>query len=227
MPNVKLQGCSTFCSAPTRTSHRSSTMRSRQPDSHRPRRHDIRANHVGGDFITLTWRDVTERVHAAERIAQTESRFLAVSPKRRRCGDACGRRNRLLAAPVERRPGARRSTGSARKFINPGGAHVRSCGTLLDRRAGPFRADASRPPTEPSTGSRMPRRSTTPDGRPDGYTLIPRHRRRNACDGKRREMPGFKQAKRRRALPPSGWTAHPSQMCVADAKADLRWSTMR
>lgn len=40
-----------------------------------PRRYDIRANHVGGDFITLTWRDVTERVHAAERIAQTESRF--------------------------------------------------------------------------------------------------------------------------------------------------------
>jgi sigma-B regulation protein RsbU (phosphoserine phosphatase) len=40
-----------------------------------PRRYDIRGNRVGGDFITLTWRDVTERVASAQRIAESEERF--------------------------------------------------------------------------------------------------------------------------------------------------------
>lgn len=41
----------------------------------KPLHYDIRGNHVGGDYITLTWRDVTERVEAAQRIANSEARF--------------------------------------------------------------------------------------------------------------------------------------------------------
>jgi sigma-B regulation protein RsbU (phosphoserine phosphatase) len=40
-----------------------------------PRHYDIRGNHVGGDLITLTWRDVTQRVESLERIAASEQRF--------------------------------------------------------------------------------------------------------------------------------------------------------
>lgn len=40
-----------------------------------PRRYDIRAAHVRGDFITLNWRDVTERSELAQCIASSEERF--------------------------------------------------------------------------------------------------------------------------------------------------------
>lgn len=40
-----------------------------------PRYYDIRGNHAGGDFITLTWRDVTERFETARRIRESEKRF--------------------------------------------------------------------------------------------------------------------------------------------------------
>ena len=40
-----------------------------------PRRYDIRGTYVGGDFITLTWRDVTERVETFHRLAESEERF--------------------------------------------------------------------------------------------------------------------------------------------------------
>lgn len=40
-----------------------------------PRYYDIRGNHAGGDFITLTWRDVTERFETAQRIRESEKRF--------------------------------------------------------------------------------------------------------------------------------------------------------
>jgi len=39
------------------------------------RHYDIRGNHVDGDFITLTWRDVTDRFETARRIAHSEERF--------------------------------------------------------------------------------------------------------------------------------------------------------
>ena len=40
-----------------------------------PRHYDLRGNHVGGDLMTITWRDVTERVESAKRIAASEKRF--------------------------------------------------------------------------------------------------------------------------------------------------------
>lgn len=40
-----------------------------------PRHFDIRAAAAGPDLISLTWRDVTERVEAAERIGSSEQRF--------------------------------------------------------------------------------------------------------------------------------------------------------
>ena len=40
-----------------------------------PRRYDIRGTYVEGDFITLTWRDVTERVETFQRLAESEERF--------------------------------------------------------------------------------------------------------------------------------------------------------
>ena len=40
-----------------------------------PRYYDIRGNHVGGDLITLTWRDVTQRVESVRHIAASEQRF--------------------------------------------------------------------------------------------------------------------------------------------------------
>lgn len=40
-----------------------------------PRHYDVRGNHVGGDFITVTWRDVTQRVESVQRIAASEQRF--------------------------------------------------------------------------------------------------------------------------------------------------------
>jgi PAS domain S-box-containing protein len=39
------------------------------------RRYDLRGNSAGGDFMTLTWRDVTERFESARRITQSEQRF--------------------------------------------------------------------------------------------------------------------------------------------------------
>ncbi len=39
------------------------------------RYYDIRGNHVIGDFITLTWRDVTERSEAVARIAASEEQY--------------------------------------------------------------------------------------------------------------------------------------------------------
>ena len=40
-----------------------------------PRHYDIRGTYAGGDFITLTWRDVTERVETFQRLAESEERF--------------------------------------------------------------------------------------------------------------------------------------------------------
>jgi PAS domain S-box-containing protein len=39
------------------------------------RSYDIRGTYVAGDFITLTWRDVTERVETFHRLAESEERF--------------------------------------------------------------------------------------------------------------------------------------------------------
>lgn len=40
-----------------------------------PRRYDIRGNYAGGDLMTLTWSDVTERYAAAQRVVESEERF--------------------------------------------------------------------------------------------------------------------------------------------------------
>ena len=40
-----------------------------------PRDYDIRGTAAGTDFLTLTWRDVTERVQSAHRIARSEQHF--------------------------------------------------------------------------------------------------------------------------------------------------------
>ena len=40
-----------------------------------PRHYDVRAAGAGPNFITLTWRDVTERVETAQRIAEFDQRF--------------------------------------------------------------------------------------------------------------------------------------------------------
>ena len=39
------------------------------------RRYDIRATRAGPDLLTLTWEDVTDRFHAAQRIAASEKRY--------------------------------------------------------------------------------------------------------------------------------------------------------
>ncbi len=40
-----------------------------------PRHYDLRGNYAGGELMTVTWRDVTQRVEAAKRIAASEERF--------------------------------------------------------------------------------------------------------------------------------------------------------
>lgn len=40
-----------------------------------PRYFDLRASHAGGDFISVTWRDVTDRVEAAQRISESRERY--------------------------------------------------------------------------------------------------------------------------------------------------------
>lgn len=40
-----------------------------------PRFYDVRGNHVGRDLITVTWRDVTDRVDSGRRLAESEERF--------------------------------------------------------------------------------------------------------------------------------------------------------
>jgi PAS domain S-box-containing protein len=44
-----------------------------------PRHYDIRGAHAGAGFIILTWRDVTERVQSAQRIAESEEHYRLVA----------------------------------------------------------------------------------------------------------------------------------------------------